>query len=93
MVLQMSGNLINGGSALVEHNIELMRKLIESMESSNIRIRKLNTLRHKSRLTRPVEDEVSSGEEEEPIPTISAFITNPAILQPIPAIVHTATIH
>jgi len=58
-----SKNLIEGGAALVEHNIELMRRLIEHMESCNIRIRKLNALRHKRRFSGPVDKEVSSDEE------------------------------
>ena len=85
-------NLIDGGSTLVEHNIELMR---QCMESGNIRIRKLNEFRNLRRLTRPIEDNVSSDEEEESIPTISSFLTNinSSLLQLAPAVAHTSTIH
>ena len=61
-----SENLIEGGAALVEHNIKLMRRLIEHTESGNIRIRKLNMLRHKRRFSGPVDKEVSSNKEENP---------------------------
>jgi len=81
-----SENLIEGGTALVEHNIELIRRLIEHTESSNIRIRKLNALRHKRRFSGLVDEEVSSDEEEEPIPSISSYLTNPIMSQPNPTI-------
>jgi len=66
----MSENLVEGGTALVKHNIKLMRRLIEHTESGNIRIRKLDVLRHKRRQSGPVDEEVSSDKEEEPIPNI-----------------------
>src|SRR5882724_1893136 len=68
MIPQNTENLINGGSTLVEHNIELMRQLIKHMESGNIRIRKLNEFRNLRRLTGPIEDNVSSDKEEELYP-------------------------
>jgi len=86
-----SENLIEGGTALVEHNIELIRRLIEHTESSNIRIRKLNALRHKRRFSGPVDEEVSSDQEEEPIPTISSYLTNLILFQSDPTIMHSTT--
>jgi len=50
MIPQNTENLMDGGSTLVKHNIELMRQLIKHTESGNIRIRKLNEFRNLRRL-------------------------------------------
>jgi len=63
-----------------------MRRLIECTESGNIRIRKLNVLRHKRRFSGLVDEEVSSDKEEEPIPSISSYLTNLIISQSNPTI-------
>jgi len=72
-----------------------MRQLIKHTESGNIRIRKLNEFRNLRRLTGPIEDNVSSDEEEEPIPSISSFLTsiNPSVLELAPTAAHTSAIH
>ena len=95
MIPRNTENLIDGGSTLIEHNIELMRQLIKHTESGNIRIRKLNEFRNLRRLTGPIEDNVSSDEEEEPIPSISSFLTsiNPSVLELAPTAAHTSAIH
>src|SRR5882724_3345618 len=56
-------------------NLELFKLMVEHMEHSNIRIRKLNELRRQRGIDSSGLCEVSDSEEEESLPNIFSYIS------------------